>query len=148
MAAGDDRGFTVLELLVVIAIASVISVIAAVGLPDLSNRLAMERLGSAIEREIIGATWRARKTGTDQIVRFDEATRSLALPDGRSVVFDRETSATWLGAAEGRPSGSDGMLTIFGGGGASGGELLLTRGGHKIRITIDWLSARPTRTTR
>ena len=138
-----DPGFTVLELVVVMALLATAAIAVTVWIPDISDRAAVDRAATVLERELWRVADDARRTRDDRSVSLQGHAQSLILVAGsRIVALDPSLTATWIAASEAGSNASQGTITFWGLGGASGGTFEVSRGRAHAKINVDWLTAR------
>lgn len=140
MVSTSNAGFTLLELLVVLAIVSLL----ATSLPG--------RLTQGVDP--------VRVETAARMIAIDLAkARSVAMGSGRQVLFTVDTEAAsyragvepavqlppgsrlaLLTAAQEQRDGARGAIRFYPDGGATGGQITLSRNGMERKITVDWLS--------
>jgi general secretion pathway protein H len=141
--SSNESGFTLLELVVVMVLLALASVLGALSVPQIGDRLAVARTASRIERELANVAADAMRTGRDRSVIFTKTESMQALETGqRTERIDPTIAADWVAAAETGSDSSRGVIAFFGTGGASGGKLELARGDARAVIEVDWLTAR------
>jgi general secretion pathway protein H len=139
----SDPGFTVLELLIVMMILALTAVAVAVAIPDVFDRMSVDRAADRLERELTAIAEEALRTGQDQTVTLRQLGSSLTAQTGdRTVELGSAIAAKWTAAAEAGSNQERAAIVFWGLGGASGGTFELLRGNAQATIDVDWLTAR------
>lgn len=135
------KGFTLIELTVALAIAALLLVAV---MPNGAHRYgAVELRGSA--RDVAAAL---RLTRSRAITANREAEFALDLanavyrPAGAAapVALPRGVSIVLFSAEDERLSGTVGAIRFFPDGSSSGGDVVLSRGGERYDVLVDWLT--------
>jgi general secretion pathway protein H len=142
--SSQTRGFTLIELLVALMLFSIAAVIMMAWIPDITDRMVLERVTRQIEGTLSAAADRARTTGKDQFVTFAVGAggMSLAVEGGEVIALDPHVEIKLTSAREADASEAHGAIAFLATGGSSGGEIDLRRGAFSARIEIDWLTGR------
>src|SRR5262249_4518049 len=134
---------TLLELLVVMTLLAIAAVAAAVWVPGIGDRFAVARSAAQLERELSRLAADAIRTGYDQTASLTNSRTRQTLAFGEKVEdLDPTVTMTWVAAAEAGSDSRRGMIVFFGTGGASGGQLELSRGAHHAVVVVDWLTGK------
>ncbi len=135
------KGFTLIELTVALAIAALLLVAV---MPNGAHRYgSVELRGSA--RDVAAAL---RLTRSRAITANREAEFALDLanavyrPAGAAapVALPRGVSIVLFSAEDERLSGTVGAIRFFPDGSSSGGDVVLSRGGERYDVLVDWLT--------
>jgi general secretion pathway protein H len=139
----SDAGFTVLELVVVMMLLSLTAVAVVVSIPDVFDRMSVDRAADRLELELSGIADDAARTGQDQTVTLEQIGPSLTIQTGsHTLELGSAIAARWTAAVEAGSNRDRAAIVFWGLGGASGGTFELLRGEAQAAIDIDWLTAR------
>ena len=138
-----DAGFTVLELLVVMMLLSLTAIAVAVSIPDVFDRMSIDRAAHRLELELAGVAGEASRTGQDQTITLWQIGSALMVQTGdHTFEIGSIIEAKWTAAVEAGSNQDRAAIVFWGLGGASGGTFELLRGPAQATIDIDWLTAR------
>lgn len=138
MSGSDAAGFTLLEALVALAIAMLLLTAA----PRLvaPGAGALDAAAGLVAGELRRARETALSTGREQAVTFDAAARAVRAGEGPARRLPEGVSMRFTTAAEARAAlGAPGVV-FFEDGGATGGEIILSRGEDRVTLTVRWLT--------
>lgn len=132
---GAGRGFTLLELLVVIALVGVAAGLVGVGLGRGLHQAAERRALTQMVQALRAARVQAIVSGQPALTRFDLGERRVQGPHQRPAPWPvdwqvRLQTAEALGAA----------FEFYPDGGASGGNVLISRDQRQWSIDVAWLT--------
>ena len=138
----SDAGFTVLELLVVMMLLSLTAIAVAVSIPDVFDRMSIDRAANRLELELVRVAGEASRTGQDQTITLGQVGSSITVQTGdHTFEVGSAIEAKWTTAVEAGSNQDQAAIVFWGLGGASGGTFELLRGTAQATIDIDWLTA-------
>ena len=137
------RGFTLIEIVIVLGIVAVsltlVPTLFSGALGSVSLKRDARELGSAL-RHLRSV---AIATQAPQALNVDVDARSYAAGEGSGVVSLPDNIRVEIVTAESEMLNDHvGSIRFFPDGGATGGQIILERGGRRIVVDIDWVTGR------
>lgn len=148
MKGHDHRdGFTLIELMVVLAVLAIITILA---LPY-SSRSAEGRRLVAFSQVVAVALRQARleaiSGNVETVVRFDLDRRVVIAGAHKRVVIIPEDVTLTIITSSGELKEREAGFRFYPDGSATGGHILLKRGGEQWTVAVNWLTGHVARTT-
>ncbi len=140
---GMAKGFTLLEILVVLAIFGVAIGIVVGRAPTRSRGLEARAAAGAIAQALRGARAQAIATDQDVAVAFDPAGHAFAVDRMPPRRLARDLAIA-VAAPALRGPGDVRLIRFAPDGSATGGQVVLGTGKHRLGISVEWLTGRVT----
>lgn len=135
-------GFTLLELLVVLGVLALVIAIALPHVPRRAEAAAVRAAASSVADGLRESRGLAIRGNGPVLFSLDVAARRWTIQGGRSAELPQELALALETDRRLLQSREAGAIRFFGDGSATGGRIVLSRGGVRATVTIDWLTGR------
>lgn len=135
-----SAGFTLLETLVVLAILGLVVGVAIPSLRRPPDKLRLEAATRTLASALRFSRAQAITRNTDVVLTVNADRRVFESSASSAIQLDQEISVEMIFAAPERRGAAGGAIHFFPDGSSSGGDIVLTIGKRRARISVNWLT--------
>jgi general secretion pathway protein H len=141
-SARDAAGFTLLELLVVLGVLTVVIAVALPHLPRGAEAAVVRAAAASVADGLRESRGLAIRGNRPVLFSLDVAARRWVVQGGRSGDLSQDLALALETDRRLLQSREAGAIRFFGDGSATGGRIVLSSGGVRATVTVDWLTGR------